>query len=84
MDWKGWLNGFFSAVIGGGANGITVMVIDPVQFNFGDGLSQLLKVAAIGAIIAGAMFLRASPLPASTYQPPQPKPEVPYDEREGR
>lgn len=58
-----WLKGLISAVIGGAANGITVVVVDPTNFNFNDGLPKLASVAAVGAILAGAMYLKQSPVP---------------------
>jgi len=66
MNWRTWLKGLFSAIIGGAANSITVMAIDPTQFNFGAGLKKLGTVAGISALIAGAMYLKQSPLPGIT------------------
>lgn len=63
MDWRTWLKGLLSAIIGGAANSITVMVIDPNQFNFADGLSKLATVAGVSAIVSAAMYLKESPLP---------------------
>lgn len=63
MDWKTWAKGLFSAAIGGAANSITVMVIDPLQFNFNDGLGKLAAVAGISAVVSAAMYLKSSPLP---------------------
>ena len=58
-----WLKGLLSAIIGGAANSITVMVVDPVGFNLQAGLGKLLSVAAVSAIVAAAMYLKQSPLP---------------------
>lgn len=60
---KKWLIGLFSALIGGGANSITVIVIDPMQFNFGEGLKKLCMVAIVGGILAGAAYLKQQPMP---------------------
>ncbi len=63
MQWQTWLKGLLSAAIGGAANAVTVMAIDPQQFNFSEGLPKLLTVAGISAIISVAMYLKGSPLP---------------------
>lgn len=58
-----WLKGLLSAIIGGAANSITVMAIDPLQFNLTDGIDKLSMVAVAGAIVSAAMYLKQSPLP---------------------
>jgi len=58
-----WLKGLAAAFIGGGANVITVIVVDPVAFNFGAEWKKTLTAAAVGGIIAAAMYLKQSPLP---------------------
>jgi hypothetical protein len=63
MDWKAWFKGLVSAAIGGAANAVTVMVIDPIQFNFQDGLGKLGAIAGISALVSIAMYLKKSPLP---------------------
>lgn len=63
MDWKTWLKGLISAIIGAAANGVTVLVVEPATFNLGEGFSKLLSVMAVSAIVAAAMYLKASPLP---------------------
>ena len=63
MDWKKWLKGLISAVIGGAANGVTVLIVAPEAFNFGEGIHKLGSVAAAGAIVSVAMYLKQSPLP---------------------
>ena len=63
MDWKLWLKGLISAAIGAAANSITVMIVDPVNFNLGQNASKVGWVAIISAIVAIAMYLKASPLP---------------------
>jgi hypothetical protein len=63
MNWKLWLKGLGSAVIGAFANSITVMIVDPQNFNLQTGLNKVLSVAIVSAIIAAAMYLKQSPLP---------------------
>jgi hypothetical protein len=61
--WKKWLYGLLSVVIGGAANSVTVMIIDPVQFNFNEGLSKLGAVAGVSALVSACLYLKQSPLP---------------------
>jgi len=63
MDWKVWLKGLVSAAIGAAANSITVMIVDPVNFNLAQNASKVGWVALVSAIIAIAMYLKTSPLP---------------------
>ena len=58
-----WLEGLVAALIGGAANAVTVIVVDPLNFNLGEGLPKLLQVVAVGAIVAAAAFLKQSPIP---------------------
>ena len=60
-----WLKGLLSAIIGGAANAITVMVVDPTNFNLNEGLAKLGTVALVSAIVAAAMYLKQSPLPGA-------------------
>jgi len=63
MRWEKWLKGLISAVIGGAANSITVMIVDPLTFNLQEGTGKLGTVALVSAILAAAMYLKQSPLP---------------------
>lgn len=58
-----WLKGLVGALIGGAANSITVMVVDPVNFNLEGGIKKLGVIAAVGAIMSAAMYLKQSPVP---------------------
>ena len=62
-NWKNWLRGLISAGIGGGSTAITTMVVAPETFNIEEGLSKLLTVAGISAIVSVANYLKSSPLP---------------------
>ena len=66
MNWEKWLKGLISAVIGGAANSITVMIVDPIAFNLQEGISKVGTVALVSAIVAAAMYLKRSPLPPSS------------------
>jgi hypothetical protein len=63
MDWKRWIKGLISAVIGGAANGVTVLIVAPEAFNFGEGIHKLGSVIGAGALVSVAMYLKQSPLP---------------------
>lgn len=62
---KIWVEGLIAALIGGAANAVTVIVVDPLNFNLGEGLPKLLQVVAVGAIVAAAAFLKQSPIPTA-------------------
>jgi hypothetical protein len=61
--WQTWLKGLVSAVIGGAANSVTVMVVSPQDFNLQEGAGKLATVALVSAIVACALYLKESPLP---------------------
>ncbi len=58
-----WIEGLVAALVGGAANAVTVIVVDPLNFNLGEGLPKLLQVVTVGAIVAAAAFLKQSPIP---------------------
>ena len=58
-----WLKGLLAALIGGAANAITVMIVDPSNFNLEEGIGMLTTVAAVGAVFNAAMYLKQSPVP---------------------
>jgi hypothetical protein len=57
-----WMKGILSAAIGGAANSITLMLIDPLNYNLTNGIEKLSTVAIVGAIVAVAMHLSKSPI----------------------
>ena len=63
VDWRNWVRGLAAAVIGGGANAVTLMVVDPLKFNFADGLVSLWKVTLVSALLNAAFYLKQSPIP---------------------
>lgn len=63
MNTRVWIEGLVAALIGGAANAITVIVVDPLNFNLGEGLGKLLQVVAVGGLVAAAAFLKQSPIP---------------------
>ncbi len=66
MNWTSvelWAKGLVAAVIGGAANAITLMVVDPAQFNIED-WHKLASVAVIQAVVSACLYLKQSPVPA--------------------
>lgn len=62
--WKVYLKRLLSAVIGGAANGITVTMVDPTNFNlFEGGFKKLATVMLVSAIVAVAMYVKQSTIP---------------------
>jgi hypothetical protein len=62
-DYRTWLRGMIGAIIGGGANGVTVMVIKPEDFNLQTGWPALWQFTLISALISLALYLKTSPVP---------------------
>lgn len=60
---KKWLVGLLSVTISSAAGGVSVVVVDPVQFNFHSGFGHLCSVCGILALIHAALYLAKSPLP---------------------
>jgi hypothetical protein len=63
-DWRTWVRGLAAAIIGGGANAVTLMVVDPQQFNFDAGMPSLWKVTLVSALLNAAFYLKQSPIPS--------------------
>ena len=63
MNWLTWLKGLVAAIIGGAANAVTVIIIDPMDYNIHEGASKLGTVALVSAIVSAALYLKQSPIP---------------------
>lgn len=63
MNWQAWIKGLIAAIIGGAANAVTIMIVDPANFNFQDGGRKLATFAAVSALVSGALYLKQSPFP---------------------
>jgi hypothetical protein len=61
-DWRMWLHGLISAIIGGISTSIVAMWVAPDTFNFSD-LEKLGQLALGSGLINAAMYLKQSPLP---------------------
>ncbi len=66
-NWKHWLKGLISAFIGAAANSVTVVIVDPVNFNPLTQTNKVLTVAVVSGVIAAALYLKQSPLPNGNY-----------------
>lgn len=64
MNWKKWAKGLWGAVVGGAANAVTVMIVEPSSFNLQEGAGKLATVVIVSAIVGAAAYLKQSPLPA--------------------
>ena len=62
-NWRTFFRGFVGAVVGGGANAVTVMVVKPEAFNLTTGWSDLWHFTAISAIVSAALYLKQNPVP---------------------
>lgn len=60
--WSVWLKGLVSAVISGGATGISATLVIPASTQAVHPL-LIWKIAAVGSVIGAANYLKQSPLP---------------------
>lgn len=60
MNWRNWLHGLGSALIGGAATAIlSALALPPETVCF----ATLAKLAGIGALLTASSYLKQSPLP---------------------
>jgi len=64
-----WVKGLLAAGISGAASAVTAMVVDPMAFNFEEGMTKLVKLALVSALVGIALYLKASPIPGETKAP---------------
>jgi hypothetical protein len=62
LNWKKWLYAMVATVIGGAANSIVAMIVDPKAFNLQD-LPKLGQFAIGAAIISFVLYLQKAPVP---------------------
>ncbi len=70
-DWMIWLKGLLSAFIGGGVTVLSSIVVETSrhgQFTSED-LKDIAYTAGVNAIVATALYLKSSPLPADLPEP---------------
>jgi len=58
--WEIWAKGLLAALIGGAANAVTAVAVDPMHFGFN---LITLKLAGAGAVVSALMYLKQSPVP---------------------
>lgn len=60
-----WLKGLLAAAIGGSANCLSVVIVDPDHFSptAVGGYKKLGAVALGGAVVGAVMYLKQSPVP---------------------
>lgn len=65
MTLRDWGLGAFGAAINAGVGGITLMIVDPSDFNpFGGGdMIALAKVCAALALVGFALYVKEHPIP---------------------
>jgi len=62
-NWRMWARGLVGAAVGGAANGVTAIGLDPQTFNFAEGLPALGKFVAVSGIVSAALYLKTHPAP---------------------
>lgn len=61
---KAWGKGLIAAFIGGSSNALTLVIVDPLDFNASpEGVKKLLIAALVSGVVAMAMYLKQSPVP---------------------
>jgi hypothetical protein len=62
-DWRTWLRGLGSAVIGAAGNAVTLIIVKPEVFNLNAGWTDLWHCTVASAIFSGGAYLKLHPLP---------------------
>lgn len=70
MDLTQWFKGLIAALIGAAANGVLVVVANPGTFDIYSkaGWKNITTVCGATALVAGAAYLKQSPLPTERSQ----------------
>jgi hypothetical protein len=68
-SWRAWLHGLSAAIIGGGANAVTLVILDPLKFNLQGEWKNLVVAVAVSSITSAALYLQKSPLPDENTTP---------------
>lgn len=62
--WRHWGRGLLGAAINSAASAVTVVIVDPLDFNpLNGGLTKLLSVMGVAAAFGAALYLKQHPLP---------------------
>lgn len=63
-DWKQWARGLVGAAINSAASAVTVVIVDPRNFDPANGgIRKLLTVMAVAAVFGAALYLKQHPVP---------------------
>lgn len=73
-DWRTWIRGLAAATVGGVANAVTMIIVDPEQFNLHAGWPSLWRAAVVSGILNAAFYLKEYKIP--------PRVEEEYEEEE--
>jgi hypothetical protein len=67
-DTAAWLKGLVAAVVGAASNGVLVVIVNPGTFDIFSvaGWKNIASVCATSALVAGALYMKQSPLPNRT------------------
>lgn len=69
MTWRQFGLGLIDAAINSAASSCVVVIVDPNDFNFGDGLWNLCRVFSAGAILGALLWLKNHRLPGIESEP---------------
>jgi hypothetical protein len=63
-DWQNWARGLAGAAINSAASAVTIVIVDPKDFDpTNGGIGRLLTVMGTAAIVGAALYLKQHPLP---------------------
>lgn len=64
MNFKTWINGLVGAIIGAAANGLTLLIVDPIKFSPATGGWSALGVSTlVSGLVGAALYLKQHPTP---------------------
>lgn len=63
-----WLKGLLSAMIGGAFSGVVIGVVDPQNFNWEQGKTQLGMICFLLGLSHAAMYVKNSPFPTGPWR----------------
>jgi hypothetical protein len=66
MTWRGFFLGLVGAAINSAATAVTVMIVDPTEFNlFQGGAAKLGAVVLVSGMLGAALYLKTHRLPGA-------------------
>jgi hypothetical protein len=69
FSWRLWLRGLIGAIVGAGANAITLMITDPNSYNIfaTEDLMKLKQFCVGSALISAALYIKSHPITNKPY-----------------